>query len=62
MFTGSQNFFGVLAGKMMVEMVVAVVPAGEFEGVKRSCQTRNEKEEKERNEKKGADQRDKGEL
>ena len=46
---------------MMVEMVV-VVPVGEFKGVKRSCQMGNEKEEKERNEKKGAGQRDKEEL
>ena len=34
-FMSSQEFFGDLAGKMMVEMVIVVVPAGEFEGVKR---------------------------
>ena len=59
---GSQKFSDDLVGKMMVEMVMVVVLAGEFEGVMRSYQTGNEKEEKERNEKKGSDQRDKGEL
>ena len=34
-FMSSQEFFGDLARKMMVEMVIVVVPAGEFEGVKR---------------------------
>ena len=42
----------------MVEMVGVEVPARELKGVKRG----NEKEEKERNEKRGAGQRDKGEL
>ena len=59
---GSQEFSGDLTGKMMVEMVIWRCRQREFEGVKRSCQTGNEKEEKERNEKKGAGQRDKGEL
>ena len=38
----------------MVEMVGVEVPAREFEGVKRSVRWEMKKEEKERNEKKGA--------
>ena len=34
-FMSSQEFSSDLARKMMVEMVIVVVPAGGFEGVKR---------------------------
>ena len=61
-FLGFQKFSDDLVRKMMVEMVMVVVLVGEFEGVMRSYQTGNEKKEKERNEKKGAGQKDKGEL
>ena len=60
MLRGFYRFSGD-AGKMMVEMVGVEVLAGEFEGVKRSVR-REMKRRKERNEKKGASQRDKGEL
>ena len=52
MLRGSQGFFDDIAGKMMVEIVGVEVPAGEFEGVKRSVR-REMKRRKERNEKKG---------
>ena len=62
MFMSSQKFFGALAEKNNGGNGDMEVSAREFEGGKRSCRRGNEKEEKERNEKKGAGQRDKGEL
>ena len=58
----SQKIFGTLAEKNNGGNGDMEVSAREFEGVKRSCRRVNEREEKERNEKKGAGQRDKGEL
>ena len=62
MLRGSQGFFDDIAGKMMVEIVGVEVPAGEFEGVKRNVRREMQKKKKKRNEKRGASQRDKGEL
>ena len=57
----SQEFSSDLAEKLMVEMVIW---SCRQESLKewRECSTENEKEEKERTEKKGAGQRDKGEF
>ena len=61
-FMGSQIFFGDLAGKMMAEMVIWRCRQESLKEWREATRRGNEKEEKERNEKKGAGQRDKGEF
>ena len=61
-FMGSQKFSDYLAGKMMVEMVIWRCREESLKEWREAAKWGNEKEEKEINEKKGADQRDKGEL
>ena len=59
---GSQKFFDDLVGKMMVEIVIWRCWQESLKEWREAARGGNEKEEKERNEKKGAGQRDKGEL
>ena len=59
---GFPIFFGDLAGKMMAEMVIWRCRQESLKEWREATRRGNEKEEKERNEKKGADQRDKGEF
>ena len=61
-FMGSQKFPGDLAGKMMVEMVIWRCRQESLKEWREAGRWGNEKEEKERNGKKGAGQRDKGEF
>ena len=61
-FMGSQEFSRDLARKMMVEMVIWRCRQESLKEWREAARRGNEKEEKEGNEKKGAGQRDKGEL
>ena len=61
-FMGSQNCFGDLAGKMMAEMVLWRCQQESLKEWREATRRGNEKEENERNEKKGAGQSDKGEF